>query len=117
MPEHKAGDEVAIPSYLMQEPGEYFAARCPSDSLEDIGIFEGDLLIIKKGVAEIGTLAFFSRKNDPESIIRIFAMDAKGYFYLKAANKKYGNEPLENWEQTGKVVALIREKIITREEV
>jgi len=88
---------------------EYFALRVRGDSMKDAGIFDGDYVILKKGV-EIKNGDIVVAFIDGEYTVKYFYKRA-GYIELKPANEFYSSIKVfrkHRFEIVGKVKGVFR---------
>jgi repressor LexA len=84
---------------------EVFCLRIKGDSLKDLGIFEGDLALVRKqGLAQDKELIVALIEN--EATVKIFRQK-QHRIWLEAANKKY--PPLhQKFSILGRVFAIVK---------
>lgn len=82
-------DYLTLDEYLIEDPQSSFLLRVSGDSLNGVGIFDGDYVIIeKKRTAFSGDIVL--AEIDKEWTLKILKRDRlKGIHYLEAANPKY----------------------------
>jgi len=79
---------LSLEEYLIEDPQSSFLLRVSGDSLIDIGVFEGDYVIIKKTkIANTGEIVL--AEIDGEWTLKIFQHDRQGNPYLQPANPRY----------------------------
>ncbi len=79
---------LSLEEYLIEDPQSSFLLRVSGDSLVDMGIFDGDYVIIKKTkVAYTGNIVL--AEIDGEWTLKIFQKDLNGKPYLQPANPRY----------------------------
>jgi repressor LexA len=102
---------VAIPDHLVSSNHQYFALRVHGDSMIDAGIFNFDIVIVKKvATANINDIVV-ALINDEATVKRLKQTD-QGY-YLKAENEHYDDIfPQQDWSIQGVVVGLIRDQML-----
>jgi len=98
---------LSLDEYLIENPASSFLFRVSGDSLIEMGIFDGDIVIIeRKKQALPGEIVL--AQIDREWTLKILRR-ANGRFYLKAANSKYPPFfPREELQIFGVVKAVIR---------
>lgn len=102
-------DYVSLDDYLIEDPQSSFLLKVNGDSLEGIGIFEGDIVIIqRKKEAPIGSVVL--AQIDKEWTLKILRKDRiQRLTYLSAANPKYPSfYPREELQIFGIVKAVVR---------
>lgn len=102
-------DYVSLDEYLIEDPQSSFLLKVNGDSLEGIGIFEGDIVIIeRKKEARIGSVVL--AQIDKEWTLKILRKDRiQRLNYLSAANPKYPSfYPKEELQIFGIVKAVMR---------
>lgn len=100
---------LSLDDYLISDPQTSFLLKVRGDSLEGIGIFEGDIVIIeRKKDALPGTVVL--AQIDKEWTLKILKKDRiKRLNYLSAANPKYpAFYPKEELQIYGIVKAVVR---------
>lgn len=100
---------VSLDDYLIENPSSSFLLKVRGDSLEGVGIFEGDIVIIeRKKQATSGSVVL--AQIDKEWTLKILKRDrAKRLLYLSAANPKYPSfYPKEELQIHGVVKAVVR---------
>ncbi|NTU74362.1 repressor LexA [Candidatus Roizmanbacteria bacterium] len=80
---------LTLDEYLIEDPQSSFLLKVSGDSMIQVGIFEGDLVIVeKKNDALTGDIVL--AQIDKEWTLKILRKDQKkGVKYLEAANPKY----------------------------
>ncbi len=102
-------DYVSLDDYLIEDPQSSFLLKVNGDSLEGIGIFEGDIVIIeRKKDAPVGSVVL--AQIDKEWTLKILRKDRlQRIIYLSAANPKYPSfYPKEELQIFGIVKAVVR---------
>lgn len=93
--------------------GDVFALKCKGDSMSGIGIFEGDIAIIRKQEdVECGELAVVIVDNEEGTLKRVKKKDS--VIMLESANVNYSarvfiNEDLHRVKIIGKVIQVIKQ--------
>lgn len=78
---------LTLDEYLIEDPKDSFLLKVSGDSMVDVGIFEGDIVIIEKSKeARSGDIVL--AQIDREWTLKILRKD-KQKVYLEAANPKY----------------------------
>ncbi|SEL00726.1 LexA family protein [Nitrosovibrio tenuis] len=102
---------LRIDDYLIEKPSQTILFPVKGDSMIDLGILEGDMVIIERGnTASIGQVVLAIVDN--EFTLKVLARDQEGY-YLEARNEKRGRDyppirPEQKLEIYGFYVGLIR---------
>ncbi|GIW64627.1 MAG: LexA repressor [Patescibacteria group bacterium] len=79
---------LSLEEYLIDDPNSSFLLKVKGDSLIEIGIFEGDFVVIKKTkIAYPGDVVL--AEIDGEWTLKVFRKDKKGIPYLEPANPNY----------------------------
>jgi len=100
---------LSLDEYLIENPAFSFLLKVSGDSLMDLGIFDGDIVIIERKKDVIpGDIVL--AQIDREWTLKILRKDrVKNRFYLEAANKKYPPLfPRQELQIFGRVKAVIR---------
>jgi repressor LexA len=99
---------LTIDDYLIDQPDRTTLHRVRGDSMKDAGIFEGDLVVIEhNSVTKAGDIVL--AVVDGEMTVKTLAMDARGTYYLEAANPAYAPiYPATSLEVLGVVVSVMR---------
>jgi SOS-response transcriptional repressor LexA len=105
--EEAAIDTFSLEDYLITNPNSTIMVRVQGDSMEGVGIYEGDLVIVEKGVpTRPGHMVIAI--IDGEFTLK-FLRRKQGQLCLEAANPKYPDfYPEQNLEVFGKVVGVVR---------
>jgi len=100
---------LSLDEYLIEKPALSFLLKVSGDSLKDLGIFDGDIVIIEKK-KEVMPGDIVLAQIDQEWTLKILRKDrANNRFYLEAANKKYPPFfPRQELQIFGRVRAVIR---------
>lgn len=102
---------LRIDDYLIEKPSQTILFPVKGDSMIDLGILEGDMVIIERGNStSIGQVVLAIVDN--EFTLKVLARDQKGY-YLEARNEKRSRDyppirPEQKLEIYGFYVGLIR---------
>lgn len=102
---------LRIDDYLIEKPSQTILFPVRGDSMIDLGILEGDMVIIERGnIASIGQVVLAIVDN--EFTLKVLARDQEGY-YLEARNEKRSGDypsirPDQKLEIYGFYVGLIR---------
>lgn len=102
---------LRIDDYLIEKPSQTILFPVKGDSMVDLGILEGDMVIIERGnTAPVGQVVLAIVDN--EFTLKVLARDQEGY-YLEARNEKHSGDyppirPGQKLEIYGLYVGLIR---------
>jgi len=101
---------VPVPRLLVRSLGTHFMLRVKGDSMKNVGILDGDLVIVRSGSsAQVGDVVVALIEDDA-TVKRLMMSDGKRY--LKPENPDFPEiHPDGDWMVQGKVVGLIREKV------
>jgi len=102
---------VYVPQYLVENKQPCFALHVRGDSMTGAGIFDGDLVIVQStNRAKNGDIVVALVGN--EVTVKRLIDNGKAP-YLKAENPEYPDiRPKQSWTLQGKVLALIRERVL-----
>ncbi len=107
--QYELNESIEVPQSLIQKAADYFALLVSGDSMVDDGIFDGDLVVIKKQTsANHGETVVASLDNEA-TIKRLYKQD--GRIQLLPANPKYEPIPVTNQNRfaiEGVLVGLVR---------
>jgi len=100
-------DAVTIDDYLIERPSSTVLVRVKGDSMQDAGIFEGDLVVVeKRAAAQKGDIVVAIVDN--QFTLKRLDLD-NGRFILRAENKAYAPiRPEGTLEIFGVMVGLVR---------
>jgi repressor LexA len=85
--EEELVDTLSLDEYLIDKPEESFLLKVSGDSMIDAGIFEGDMVIVKRGVrAKTGDIVLACVDN--EWTLKYLRSTANGHEFIPA-NPKY----------------------------
>ena len=98
---------MAIPSSLIKNKKEVFTLRVSGESMINVGIYDGDILIVERKNTAINGETVVAMNNDNEVTVKTFYKE-KNYFRLQPENDTM--EPIILKEVTilGKVIGLYR---------
>ena len=98
---------MAIPSSLIKNKKEVFTLRVSGESMINVGIYDGDILIVERKNTAINGETVVAMNNDNEVTVKTFYKE-KDYFRLQPENDTM--EPIILKEVTilGKVIGLYR---------
>lgn len=100
-------DWINLPSTLIKGRRDVFLLRVRGDSMEGVGIYEGDLVIVRPTKEVKNNDIVVALLNDEATVKRFIQI--KNRAYLKPENPKYKDiYPKEEWMVQGKVVGVIR---------
>ena len=100
-------DTISLDEFLIEHPNETVLIRVKGDSMIEKGIFQGDIVIVRRGI-QTQENDIVVASVDGDFTLKILIKN-KGKFILKAGNKKYPNIQAEEELQIhGKVVGVIR---------
>lgn len=100
---------LSLDDYLIGDPTSSFLLKVSGDSMEGVGIFEGDIVIVeRKKDASLGSIVL--AQIDREWTLKILRRSrATRKYYLVAANPKYPDfYPHEDLQIFGTVKAVVR---------
>jgi repressor LexA len=99
---------LTLDDYLIDQPDRTTLHRVRGDSMKDAGIFEGDLVVVEHNTAtKAGDIVL--AVVDGELTVKTLALDAKGRYFLEAANPAYAPiHPTTSLEILGVVVSVVR---------
>ncbi len=81
-------DYLSLDDYLIEDPQSSFLLKVSGDSMVEVGIFDGDYVVINKTkVAVSGDIVL--AEIDGEWTLKILRKDRQGTSYLQPANPRY----------------------------
>lgn len=86
--------------------GDLFALRIEGESMIDVGIFDGDVVIVRKTPVAYNGEIIVALVDDSATVKRFFKED--GHFRLQPENESYEPIIVDDVEILGKVIASIR---------
>jgi repressor LexA len=99
---------LSLEEYLIDEPQSSFLLKVSGDSLVEIGIFDGDFVVIKK-TKQANEADIVLAEIDGEWTLKIFRRDINNIPYLQPANPRYPNlYPKFKLDIFGVVQAVVR---------
>jgi len=99
---------LSLEEYLIDEPQSSFLLKVSGDSLVEIGIFDGDFVVIKK-TKQANEADIVLAEIDGEWTLKIFRRDINNIPYLQPANSRYPNlYPKFKLDIFGVVQAVVR---------
>lgn len=101
-------DVLSIDDYLIDDPNRTSLHKVRGDSMKDVGILEGDLVIVEHNTpTKPGDVVVAWVDN--ELTVKTLALDAKGSYYLEPANAAYpAIVPKASLEVLGVVIGVVR---------
>ncbi len=102
-------EQISVPSYLIANNSEHFTLEVTGDSMKDEGIFDGDIVVIKKtDIANTGEIVV-ALIDENEVTLKKFR-SFKNSIALEPANKNYKTRIFgdERVKIQGKLIGLIR---------
>ena len=101
---------VAVPRFLVRNPGSHFLLRVKGHSMRDAGLLDKDLVVVRsQSSADTGEVVV-ALIGGEATVKRLASKD--GRQYLKAENPEYADiHPQSEWSIQGRVVALVRESV------
>lgn len=99
---------LTLDDYLIDQPDRTSLHRVRGDSMDGVGIFDGDLVVVEHNSAtKAGDIVI--AVVDGELTVKTLALDAGGSYYLEAANPAYGPiRPSQTLEILGVVISIAR---------
>ncbi len=79
---------------IMNKPATFFF-KMNGDAMVEAGIFPGDVLIVDRSLKAASDKIIVAAVND-DLVVRYFKQNGQ-LFWLEAANRRYGNIPLEEF--------------------
>lgn len=100
-------NRITLDDYLIDHPNDSMLIKVKGDSMIEKGIYEGDLVIVRKGTnTSPGDTVVAS--VDGDFTLKILRKN-KNIFYLEAGNSKYPDiKATEELQIVGKVVGVVR---------
>ena len=102
-------EQISVPSYLISNNNQHFTLEVTGDSMKDEGIFDGDIVVIKKtAIASTGEIVV-ALIDETEVTLKKFR-SFKNSIALEPANKNYKTRIFGDGRVKiqGKLVGLIR---------
>ena len=102
-------EQISVPNYLINNKDEHFTLEVSGDSMVDAGIFDGDIVIIRKTEAANSGDIVVALIDQNEVTLKRFR-SFKNYIALEPANKNYKIRLFgeDRVKIQGKLVGLIR---------
>ena len=99
---------LTIDDYLVQEPNRTFLARVKGDSMKDVGLLDGDMVVVQKNCpTKLDDIVV--AVVDGQVTVKHLRQDPSSSFYLQAANAAYADiVPESELEILGVVVGQFR---------
>jgi len=104
-------EPLEVPRSMLSRGGRHYALKVEGESMEDEGIFDGDVVIIREQqTVENGesAVAYLPERNEA-TLKRIFR--ERGRIRLQPANKKLNPLYEKNVEVQGKVISILRKVV------
>lgn len=103
----EAPDSIKVPKTQLDGHGEHYALKVRGESMLDEGIYDGDVVLIKKqSVADNGTTVVALVNNNEVTLKKIYK--EKNQFRLQPANPNFKPIFTKNLIIQGKVISVIR---------
>lgn len=101
-------DLLTIDDYLIEDPNRTILCRVRGDSMKDVGLLEGDLVVVERNSpTKAGDIVV--AVVDGEMTVKTLRLTKQGAFFLEAANPAYEPiHPLGSLEILGVVVGSFR---------
>lgn len=98
---------ISLPSYMIPKKEEIFTLRCEGMSMKNVGIFEGDIVILKRSkTAKNGDIVAALDENGYTTLKTFYK--EKDYFRLQPENETMSPIILKNVEILGIAIGLYR---------
>lgn len=102
---------VPVPRSLLRSPTRHFLLRVQGESMKNAGILDGDLVLVRSTRAVRPGDVVVALLDDEATVKRLAARGGKRY--LRPENPEFPEIfPDREWSVQGKVVALIRERVM-----
>jgi repressor LexA len=101
-------EQIAVPQGLVPSGASSFALKVRGGSMEEAGIFEGDMVVVdSKRKPKLGDIVVALING--ENTVKRFDTE-KGRYYLKAESRHHRSiHPMEEWSIQGVVTGLMRQ--------
>lgn len=112
LPEPEGQEEpdsvLTIDDYLIDDPNRTVLCRVRGDSMQDVGLLDGDLVVVERNSpTKAGDIVVAVVDN--EMTVKTLRMTPQGSFFLEAANPAYAPiHPVGTLEIVGVVIASFR---------
>ena len=105
--EEQAEEQVSLTDFLVRDPSRTFRLRVKGDSMKDVGILEGDLVVVERGTEpKVGEIVVGIL--DGEFTLKRLVKE-KGKYFLRAENPDYPDMyALEELQVAGVVRSVVR---------
>ena len=105
--EEQAEEQVSLTDFLVRDPSRTFLLRVKGDSMKDVGILEGDLVVVERGTEpKVGEIVVGIL--DGEFTLKRLVKE-KGKYFLRAENPDYPDMyALEELQVAGVVRSVVR---------
>ncbi len=97
----------SIPAYLVPKKEEVFTLKVSGESMINVGIYDGDILIVERTNTAHNGDTVVAMNNDNEVTVKTFYKE-KGYFRLQPENDTMEPIILDNVTILGKAIGLYR---------
>lgn len=105
--EEQAEERLALEDFLVRDAARTFLLKVKGDSMVNAGIFEGDIVIVERGVEPKVSMIVVGILDGSFTLKRL--AKEKGKFYLHAENPAYPDlHALEDLEVAGVVRGVVR---------
>lgn len=81
--------QLDIKKYLIKNPEATFFVKATGESMSDIGIFPGDILVVDKSIKPKHNSIIIISIDGELTVKRLIKNYKKKYFYLQSENSKY----------------------------
>lgn len=99
-------EPINVPSSFVSKPGQYYALRVKGDSMQEDGIWDNDIIVVKHQLtADNGDIVVAITENG--ALLKVLRK-GKQRLYLESRNKNYDPIFPKELEIRGKFVGLIR---------
>ena len=103
-------ETVSVPEDLTNGQGKHYALKVRGDSMQDAGIFDSDIVIVKnQPVVENGEIGVAIVNDNEATLKRIYK--EKNSFRLQPANNTYKPIRVKKLEVRGKVTGVLRNRV------
>lgn len=90
--------QLDIKKYLIKNPEATFFVKATGESMSDIGIFPGDILVVDKSIKPKHNSIIIISIDGELTVKRLMENYEKKYFYLQSENSKYPNINIKSEE-------------------
>ena len=81
--------QLDIKKYLIKNPEATFFVKATGESMSDIGIFPGDILVVDKSIKPKHNSIIIISIDGELTVKRLMENHEKNYFYLQSENSRY----------------------------